>query len=771
MRSKASIYLTTFDRVFTAACLLLLPLLFFGCSNQDEESGVDDPSISMLGSVTEYDVALPDSVEEIAALSCSEDGKTVYALTGGYFNNSFDLLTDTQTLLWSTDNQGIIWKPVYDIPAGVDGLGVVAGSINADGDCFFAALSKEASVGVDESSMPKMDFFYVSRDGGLLKINHDFGLVDGVNISFVSNDRVLVGDYSNSFLVDTVSGEVVASYETAVSLGMTMAAAPVTDDTFVIAGYEDARCYAGQTGVPCDMPSGLESMFEEIYADHPQSIVLFSSGSDLYCANTKGVYKFSSQSNQYEKVFSFTELMLGGGEPYLTAFAVDGKGIAYLTFYSPSSMTVAFKSYSLERRSTEDGTVSVYSLESNSELNSAILRFQESNPEIKWTVEIGLDGEGVATTGDAIRKLNTRLLAGEGPDVILLDGLPISSYIDKQMLADLSEVLGSEVNIQEDYFNNVLMTYSQNGQIYALPTSFYFYGCQGSDAFIEQASETTTLSDELVREAEAGLFGNYENQYSGDTEAFSKFRETEKVLYGLYSPGLVKEGRVDPATLESYYSCCKALQNAMGETGTKAAIDKEAESILYQALDSISGSTQNGIGVVAGVIDLSALLQQKRESQVAWSAIPASSACFAPRMSLGINKNSSHKNEARELIRYMLGSEYQSTLVMSLPVKKDSFQNVIRNIHSDKHEDADHEELLFEMILTDEQSIYVYKAENEFEIEQCVDVADSLSVSINDDTVVRESVLEGLENYLNNSKTLSQAVSETENRINLYLAE
>ena len=36
--------------------------------------------------------------------------------------------------------------------------------------------------------------------------------------------------------------------------------------------------------------------------------------------------------------------------------------------------------------------------------------------------EIGMDGDGV-TREDALKKLNTKLLSGEGPDVIILDGM------------------------------------------------------------------------------------------------------------------------------------------------------------------------------------------------------------------------------------------------------------------------------------------------------------------------------------------------------------
>ncbi len=45
------------------------------------------------------------------------------------------------------------------------------------------------------------------------------------------------------------------------------------------------------------------------------------------------------------------------------------------------------------------------------------------------------------TTSDAIRTLNTEVMAGEGPDILFMDGLPVNSYIEKGLLADVSDVM------------------------------------------------------------------------------------------------------------------------------------------------------------------------------------------------------------------------------------------------------------------------------------------------------------------------------------------
>ena len=62
-----------------------------------------------------------------------------------------------------------------------------------------------------------------------------------------------------------------------------------------------------------------------------------------------------------------------------------------------------------------------------------------------------MSGENGLTAEDAIKALNTEIMAGNGPDVIMLDGLPIESYLAKGMLADLSENLKA-VEEKEEFF-------------------------------------------------------------------------------------------------------------------------------------------------------------------------------------------------------------------------------------------------------------------------------------------------------------------------------
>ncbi|MCL2808377.1 MAG: extracellular solute-binding protein, partial [Coriobacteriia bacterium] len=755
--------------------------------------GHDDnsSSLSAAGSVAEINIVLPGSVEEIAALSSSKDGKTVYALTGGYFpaTSLFGEASDARTLLWATEDQGKTWESVYSLPAEFSDSNlneeviIFTGAVNANGDCIVAKGSYESFIEADLPTQldawvpPPLEFCFIGQDGGFFEIDHVFDLVDIPYISFVADNRALIFDSEQSFLFDITDGRLIKTNDTANDVGMSFAAAAVSEDVFVIVGSKGIQCYLGLTGEPCDTPPGLGTMFKEVYAGQPHNVSLYSSEEAMYCTDAKSIYEYTFESGQYKKLFSFTELMLGGGATFFFAFAVDGDKTPYLAYPSlnQESVYVSLSAYVFEPNHTEGKSISIYTLEPNVMLNSAILNFQNANPQVKWTVEVGVDGVNALSIEDAIKQLSLRLLAGEGPDIILLDGLPVDSFIEKQVLADISSVFESKADINETFFSNIVTTYARDEKLYALPTSFIFYGAQGSQSFIEQASSVESLTSQLVKEAEAGLFSRYENEYGVGDFALSKYSCTIISLYSLFSTALVNDGRVDLTLLESYFSSCMALQATMGEAIDKSSLEGEPTSILFQAIDSISGSSQNGIGTVSCAIDLSALLQQQRNAQVAWAPIPTTGACFEPLMTIGVNTSSSYKNEAEAFLCYLLSDAFQETLFMeSFPVNKEAFINVLSECHTDcdGHLHTVAGEYLFEFQFPEEdRSVYILYPEEESEIMACVDLMETLSVPITQDAALRSIVLDGLVDYLNGSMTLDKALSQVQNRVNLYLAE
>lgn len=111
------------------------------------------------------------------------------------------------------------------------------------------------------------------------------------------------------------------------------------------------------------------------------------------------------------------------------------------------------------------GTLTVWALNDSDTLRGAIAEFRALHPEADVVLELGhtAGGDGLQDS-DIITALNTRLIAGNAPDVLILDGLPARGYIQKGALLDLSGLVD-----ESDYFANILNAWKTDGGVWAYP--------------------------------------------------------------------------------------------------------------------------------------------------------------------------------------------------------------------------------------------------------------------------------------------------------------
>ena len=114
-----------------------------------------------------------------------------------------------------------------------------------------------------------------------------------------------------------------------------------------------------------------------------------------------------------------------------------------------------------EQTKKEDAVLRLYTLKENENLWQSAKLFMEKYPKYPVVIEVGISEEDGKTVSDAIRSLNTEIMAGNGPDIILMDGLPIEDYIEKGGLEDLSDMMESVKENRGRIFENVLSSYEK----------------------------------------------------------------------------------------------------------------------------------------------------------------------------------------------------------------------------------------------------------------------------------------------------------------------
>ena len=101
----------------------------------------------------------------------------------------------------------------------------------------------------------------------------------------------------------------------------------------------------------------------------------------------------------------------------------------YVLYSDDHDMQVAHYVYDADVATIPSVKLTIFGLETSDVIARAIGKYQIANPDVQIVYTTAEAEEGASTTADYIRALNTELLSGKGADLLVLDGLPVDSYI------------------------------------------------------------------------------------------------------------------------------------------------------------------------------------------------------------------------------------------------------------------------------------------------------------------------------------------------------
>lgn len=139
----------------------------------------------------------------------------------------------------------------------------------------------------------------------------------------------------------------------------------------------------------------------------------------IFPAEEEGVYLVCSKG-VYRHVIGGTvmEQVINGG---LCSLSDPMKHVVKMIRTEEESFMAAFSegkvssfAYDPEISTVPSQTLTAYSLTENDILRQAIIRYQGAHPDVYVEYKVGMDEEGGVTREDAVKKLNTEIMAGKG---------------------------------------------------------------------------------------------------------------------------------------------------------------------------------------------------------------------------------------------------------------------------------------------------------------------------------------------------------------------
>ena len=414
--------------------------------------------------------------------------------------------------------------------------------------------------------------------------------------------------------------------------------------------------------------------------------------------------------------------------------------------------------YTWDENATVDPgkTLSVWSLKDNALVRAAIAELRKKHPDASISYEAALDGDNALEAADAIKSLNTRLLNGSGPDVLLLDGCPVESYADKGMLLSLTELVDTD-----DMFDNLLTPYKNGGDLYCLPTQFLMPALMGGGDTLDALQTLEDLVGLAVSGNDlpsgGGFLGGGIAEEDRAVISFNDLRELFDVLWLSGAPAIAADNRLDTDALRSLLTAVKALSDKLELTkdsdfGQSAIgisiVGGGTMTVLPGSL--VSYTSRMTLCGAFNAANLSLLQMTTGQENSQLKLFPGlTEGAWRPAAMVGVSADTSVKEFAAELVQTMLSPAIQGlNYSTGLPITQKGLELQAEEINARLRE----------------------MEQPPFEFDMAA-LAAQLTTPSAEDTVLTEMVWAGVQRCCRGETDIEGAVREIEQSIKNYLAE
>ena len=524
--------------------------------------------------------------------------------------------------------------------------------------------------------------------------------------------------------------------------------------------------YTGQNG---DKLVGINPETKEVVPSRSIGIELSDTGileinrESAFLCDTDGLHSCQLEGSIWETIVEGDDSSLSKPSHTLSKFLIGTEEDFYIVLKTQQSTAIKHIFFDSKALTVPITELSVFSLEDNKTIRQAVSEFNEAHPEAKisyrvakpinkYTYTYGVkDPEQTIPDSDYINALNTELLAGRGADILVLDGLSATSYIEKGVLEDMGDILLPMAESGE-LLLNITENYRSGGKVYTMPVRIRVPVIYGNSAAVNAAGSLKELADYAVSNTEVPLFGPI------------NYRALATWCFLLYYDQIVNEEKeIDEALLQAFLEEIHTISESIkaSDQATIGFLNNgigfsyrgywvESDMAIYKKL------LQANIQVMSEYYDFSPPLTAAAQWDRAYGIINQT---YEADTLIGINSAGKHKELAKEFVQLLFSEELQSLTGMGgFPVNTKAMEKWVQQEGSGSTYGDEKD-----TIRCNYPGVKVRKRIYE---ELC-----TLSIPMANDTTLLTMMVDEAERYLRGDITAEQAATNTVGSINTYLSE
>ena len=462
--------------------------------------------------------------------------------------------------------------------------------------------------------------------------------------------------------------------------------------------------------------------------------------SGVYVADMTGIYRQIAGSSDWNRVVEGDLTSLSLPSAMLGGVVSDGADGFFAILSGTDGVKLMHYVYDPDIPAVPDTTLTIFGLKDNSTIRQAIGAFQQQNPNVRIDFRIASEGAASANTEDIIRTLNTELLNGDGPDILLLDGLPVNSYMEKGVLADLTD--GITTMAEGGGLENIAGAYEYEGHCYGIPSRFTIPAMAGEQSALGSVRSLEELAAFTESSGNGGApFLTPSNNLYGEEGMMMDYYED-------CSSDFVESGKIDEAALAKYFTDMLRIQKAQESNFMETDIGVvDGKVVLFELMGFMKSDedlfyVQEIKGYNATNVILSGLSGSGMSSEHALMPVFGES-FYTPRQAVGITSASEQQELALQFINLLLSQTVQDVyLYDGFPVNSRSLDKLVENAIKNKENST-----------------------------KFLEMCGQLNTPIFVDQVVREAVQSQMKGLLDGTLTAESAAPAVMEKIELYLKE
>lgn len=461
-----------------------------------------------------------------------------------------------------------------------------------------------------------------------------------------------------------------------------------------------------------------------------------------------GIFKCSEGSTQWEQLIAGVDTSFALNNMWVRSMAALEDGSCYALMASEDGTGTLFSYvYDPEAEILPTQVLKLYTVHESFLLQQAAVMFHKQNPSVIVEVETAVSYEDMYMSNPDYQQiyqdLNTRLMAGEGPDILVMDKLDMDSFVEKGLLSDINDVVAP---LEENgaLLKNITGSYLADGKRYAVPLQFSIVLALGRELNLENMLDLESVAKVMADTTESLM---------GDRTAEELVDEWMPYFKG----ELIKDKKLDKEVLKENLEYLKSIADNCGYVEKRA--DDSWQWNAWELASYVKYALYETEGFNGAMLPVSLVNLVKGE-------FGAFDNGFSPLLEMGINSQSKQQELAKEFLAFALSEEIQNhDYYQGFPVNAASLEVQSKADRSNAE--------AYTMIEVGEgmSEEFAIKSYSEEEAAKLMDICKGVSKRLTVDDKIKEEIVYALPEYLKGNRSVEETVDEIEAALRMYLAE